>query len=270
MHPEDDEAWRAHVQDLISNRGGVEDQRMREWLIGLTKKTAQNLGLKDQEYPAVFKDVMRDIENVAHGTNARSLSLMLWGGAATLTVRGSRKSKIGKQLERTIVRAALTIIGLSESEGDFRLNMSPDAEVVRETDAEIRTHRGYVRMEVGLIGAGNPEVIGDKIARLDRNEIVLVDLLPSKSTTYKAAGQKGVKLIILRNNHPVEELRRHLCELGVAVQKDEITPEEVKSRVRGMPISSFRLDSLKKEGRPKPKSKKRQKKPASKKKPTRT
>lgn len=37
------------------------------------------------------------------------------------------------------------------------------AKLDRETDAEIRTARGFVRMEVGLIGEGNPEVIGDKV-----------------------------------------------------------------------------------------------------------
>ena len=47
---------------------------------------------------------------------------MLWAGAATLTIRGSRKSSAGKTLERAFLRAGLTVLGLEEGE-DFWLNM---------------------------------------------------------------------------------------------------------------------------------------------------
>jgi len=230
LHPQDDATWKAHVQELISTNS-LEDRRMRLWLIGLTKKTATNLGIRVSDYPSVFNDVMADIESVtADGQERRELALLLWCGTATLTIRGSQKSKIGKSLEVSIARAALTCIGLREERGDFRLNVEADEEVARETDAEVKTPRGFVRVEVGLIGVGNSEVIGDKVGRMDRNGIILMDMIPAKSTAYRTAEIRGVRLIQLRNNHSVEEVRQHLSGLHVPVQEEPIAPAQVEQR----------------------------------------
>lgn len=239
-HPKNNDAWKAHVRELVST-GNLEDRRMRQWLIGLTKKTATNLGVQVADYPTVFDDVMADIEAAAESTtDHRELALLLWCGSATLTIRGSRKAKIGKSLEVSIARAALTSIGLREDRGDFRLNVGADEEVDRETDAEVRTPRGFVRLEVGMIGVGNPEVIGDKVGRMDRNGVILMDMIPAKSTAYRTAEHRGVKLIQLRNNHPVEEVRQHLYGLQVPVQAEGITPDQVEQRVLAMPLSAFK------------------------------
>ena len=94
-------------------------------------------------------------------------------------------------------------------------------------------------MEVGLIGRGNSEVISDKVGRMERNGVILMDILPANSTAYRTAENRGVKLIQLRNNHPVEELRQHLAYLEVNVQEDSISIEEVEKRVLSMPLSAF-------------------------------
>lgn len=225
MYPEDNAEWKAHIRNLVRT-GNLEDQRMRQWLIGLAKKTATNLGIRVSDYPSVFDDVMADIEAaVEYDAERRELALLLWCGTATLTIRGSQKSKIGKSLEVAIARAALTVIGLSEERGDFRLNVEADEEVDRETDAEVRTPRGFVRLEVGLIGVGNSEVIGDKVGRMERNGIILMDMIPAKSSAYRTAEHGGVRLIQLRHNHPVEEVREHLAGLQVPVQTESITRE---------------------------------------------
>ena len=110
MYPEDNAEWKAHIRNLVRT-GNLEDQRMRQWLIGLAKKTATNLGIRVSDYPSVFDDVMADIEAaVEYDAERRELALLLWCGTATLTIRGSQKSKIGKSLEVAIARAALTVI----------------------------------------------------------------------------------------------------------------------------------------------------------------
>ena len=240
QHSGNDEAWKENVRELLRERGkGKAEQDLRRWLIGLTKKTADNLGVKSADYVSVFDQMIADIERTPSDIETRDTALLLWCGAATLTIRGSQKSRIGKALEKSIARAALTIIGLREEAGQFRLNMEADEEVSRETDAEIQTPRGYVRMEVGLIGKGNPEVIGDKVGRMNRNGVILFDTLPAKSAMWNAAEQRGVKLIQLRNNHPVEELRQHLAALRVPVQTEAISPDEVEARVMGMPLAAY-------------------------------
>ncbi len=138
-YPHDDEKWKSAIKELVVE-GSKEDARLRQWLIGLTKKTAENLGIKVSEYPSVFDRMMEKIEAMPE-VHSREMALLLWCGSATLTIRGSQKSKVGKSLERSIAGAALTAIGLAESRGDFRLNILADEEVSRETDAEIRTPR---------------------------------------------------------------------------------------------------------------------------------
>ena len=94
-------------------------------------------------------------------------------------------------------------------------------------------------MEVGLIGEGNPEVIGDKVGRMKRNDIILMDLIPAKSTAYRTAEHAGVRLVQLRNNHPVEEVRQHLAKLNVDVRRNPITPDKVERRVLKLPLRVF-------------------------------
>ena len=237
-HPSDEAAWRTSIKKLLAQSQG-EGQIMREWLIGLTKKTADNLEMSASDYPALFDEMMKRIEQTAKGKARREMALLLWCGTATLTIRGSMKSRTGKALEKILARTALTAIGLDEAKGDFRLNIGADAEVERETDAEIRTHRGFVRMEIGLIGKGNSEVISDKVGRMDRNGIIMLDVLPKDSSAYQTASNRGVCLIQIRNGHPVEALRSHLASLGVPVQEAPISSEEVQERILAMPLSAF-------------------------------
>ena len=237
-HPHDDEKWKSSIREMVE-KGSTDDARLRQWLIGLTKKTADNLGIKVSEYPSVFDRMMEKIE-ATPGVHQRDMALLLWCGSATLTVRGSQKSKVGKSLERAIASAALTTIGLNENRNEFRLNVLADEEVARETDAEIRTPRGFIRLEVGLIGRGNSEVISDKVGRMERNGVVLMDILPKESTAYQTAANSGVRLIQMRNNHPVEELRQHLVGIRVnSVRNYPITPMEVEERIMEMPLNMF-------------------------------
>ena len=74
---------------------------------------------------------------------------------------------------------------------------------------------------------------------MDRNDVILFDTLSASSSMWNTAEQKGVKLIQMRNNHPVEELRRHLSNLNVPVQPASISPDEVEKRVMEMPLQAF-------------------------------
>lgn len=240
QYPQDDDAWRAAIRAMVE-KGTLEDKRKRYWLMGLAKKTAQNLGAKVEDYPAVFDEMMSDVAQVPpiEGMGQRDMALLMWCGAATLTIRGALKSRTGKTLERSIARAALTIIGLNMEDGDFRLNIGADQEVERETDAEVKTPRGYIRIEVGMIGTGNPEVISDKVGRLDRNDVILFDALPPDSQTWETARNNGVVLIQLRNNNSIGILQRHLKTVNVEVEQDCLSSEQIEDRVLAMPLSAF-------------------------------
>ena len=232
----DDEKWKEAIIEEIT---GGDDKNLKYWLLGLTKKTAQNLGVKKAEYPSLFDRMIHEIQSQSENLGIRDSALLIWAGAATLTVRGSQKAKVGKLLEKGIVRAALTIVGLSESNGDFVLNIMPDQEVDRETDAEVRTRRGTVRIDVGMIGEGNPEVIDDKISRVGRNGVVLFDKLSPNSNAWANGERQNVKMIQMRNSNPVEELRSHLGTLGVGVVPDEIPINDIADKVLAIDPSQF-------------------------------
>ena len=72
------------------------------WLLGLTNKTAQNLGVRREERLDYLGEIAQHVKEAASDSTDLSFDdamLMIWAGAATLTIRGSRKSSAGKTLE---------------------------------------------------------------------------------------------------------------------------------------------------------------------------
>ncbi len=164
---------------------------------------------------------------------------MLWAGAATLTIRGSSKSTVGKTLERVFLRVGLSVLGLKEGE-DFWLNMQRDQEVMREVDAELTSRRGRIRIEIGLIERGNQEVIEDKITRVGRGGIVIFDQIGARSNARRTAEAQQVCFIQIRNNRPLSELYAFLKD---KVEKELTEPpmdaEGINSAIGELPDRLF-------------------------------
>lgn len=184
------------------------------WLLGLTNKTAQNLGIRREDRFDYLGEIVQHVKDASEGLPELSFDdamLMIWAGAATLTIRGSRKSSAGKTLEGAFLRAGLTILGLEEGV-DFWRNMQRDAEVPREIDVEIASRRGRIRVEMGLIERGNQEVIEDKIERVGSGGIVIFDQIGPRSNARQTAENRQVCFIQIRNNRPLTELYAFLDE----------------------------------------------------------
>ena len=212
------------------------------WLLGLTNKTAQNLGVRRQDRLDYLEEIARHIQEVTENSPDFSFDdamLMIWAGAATLTVRGSRKSSAGKTLERAFLRAGLTILGLEEGV-DFWLNMQRDAEVPREIDVEITSRRGRIRVEMGLIERGNQEVIEDKIERVGPGGMVIFDRIGPKSNAPQTAENRQVCFIQIRNNRPLTEMHSFLYS---RVSKELVEPppdsESIIAAVNWLPDELF-------------------------------
>ena len=205
-----------HAQWMAAARTELDESEndLAWWLLGLTNKTAQNLGIRRSERFDYLSEVAEHIREIAENNPDLSFDdgmLMLWAGAATLTIRGSRKSTAGKTLERAFLRAGLTILGLEEGT-DFWLNMQRDAEVPREIDVEIASRRGCIRVEMGLIERGNQEVIEDKVTRVGNGGIVIFDQIGPRSNARQTAANHQVCFIQIRNNRPLTELHGFLSE----------------------------------------------------------
>ncbi|MCL4552971.1 MAG: CfrBI family restriction endonuclease [Candidatus Marsarchaeota archaeon] len=228
-----DDAWKENLLTLLSRRRTTQEEKwLRLWLLGLTQKTAVNLGIKSnmyKDYQQVVKTATEEaIKQLKWQPSSIELSteklkrvhlspndsvwLLQIAGAAVLTIRGSKKATAGKRLEKAIARAALNVLGLTEGE-HFWLNVEGDVEVEREIDAEIITKRGRIRMDIALIGTGNQEVSEDKLGRVGRHGIVLVDLLGPTSQVLSNAARHEVQVIQLRNNFALTALYSYLKPL---------------------------------------------------------
>jgi hypothetical protein len=258
--------WQEKLLALVSRKGASKAEKwLRFWLLGLTQKTAVNLGIKSsmhRDYQRMAKATtvevvqqlgweLSTIELVTEQLRRASLSpsdsiwLLQIAGAAVLTIRGSKKSIAGKRLEKAIARAALNVLGLTEGD-HFWLNVERDQEVEREVDAEILTRRARIRMDIALIGTGNQEVSEDKLARVGRHGVVLVDILGPKSQVLKNAARHEIKVIQLRNNFALNELYVHLQPLvppGVSLRKPPANEKRLKQLLEDLPDSVFALPS---------------------------
>ncbi len=218
------------------------DRDLALWLLGLTHKTAQNLSVKKADRLDYLREVVAHVKKFTDENPQLpqdTALLMLWAGASTLTVRGSRKSTVGKTLEKAFVRAGLTLLGLQEG-SDFWLNMQSDDEVDREIDVEIASNRGRIKMEIGLIGQGNQEVIADKVGRVGAGGIVIFDQLGPRSNAWETARRERVCFVQIRNNRPLTQMYEFLE--GKATQALEIppsTPLDIEEAVDELPDHLF-------------------------------
>ncbi len=239
---------------------------MRLWLAGLTNKTAENLTLsssKDTKELESFIDKMLSLcDEVSKNKNwpsgnitidlrnqsqnsiekldlAESLWFLQMIGAASSTVRGSNKALYGKRLERAFLRSGLELLGLQMNES-YWLNIERDKEVDREADGEVETKRGRVRIDIGLIGQGNQEVPEDKLSRVGRNGIVIVDRLGRQSAVLNTAQRLGVKLVQIRHNFPMSEIYEHLRPITrKSIRTPGATKEALQKQLDLLPDEVF-------------------------------
>lgn len=241
--------WKAKiVQDLMDTRHRTDEQKdLLLWLVGLTQKTSKNLGIQNRDLPTVMQELQEYIGDLLDKINRYDdmdkAWLLMMAGSATLNIRGSDKSKVGKVLEGVIIRSILSILGLKENV-DYWMNIDRDELVERETDCEIRTKRGRIRVEVGLISSGNQEVVEDKISRVGKQGVVLFDKVGTNTRIYNTADSHNVKLIQIRGNQPLVEMYRHLLPLvDITLNEPPELEEKIKEAIYNLPANIFSLDT---------------------------
>jgi hypothetical protein len=237
------------LKELINIQKKTPEQRdLIFWMLGTTRKGAVNLGIEKEDYSEVLSEMIKYckalLQNIKKTKEIDDAWLFMMAGSATLNIRGSDKSKIGKQIEGVIVKAILTLLGLEQGKS-FWMNIQRDLEVEREADAEIATRRGRVRIEVGLIAQGNQEVIEDKIGRVGRNGIVFFDKIGARSRIHQTAMNAGVKLIQIRGNQPLVEAYRHIQPLvDITLNEPPELEKKLRSMINALPENIFDINSI--------------------------
>ncbi len=237
--------WQAQLFNQLSGMRSESARDLSSWLLGLTRKTADNLDVSAADYPAFLTEASHQCESLLARIGKQEWAddawLLLMAGSATLSVRGSRKAKIGKGIEKRFLKTALTILGFELSR-NFWIGIERDREVGRETDGEIETRRGRVRVEVALIARGNQEVIEDKINRVGRNGIVICDRLGTRSRVIDSARRESVKLIQIRHCEALVELKNYLDPIAqITLNEPPHTEGEADARLAAFSDTFFTI-----------------------------
>lgn len=145
-----------------------------------------------------------------------SESLLVINALATkkIQIRGGAWSSIGKKVEKPLIDKLCELAGVPATNIDnthFVKNKSKAFD--REVDYKLISKTGKVyRIEVKLMGKGNPESADATIAR-DSN-IFVADTLSQQNCNQLAA--RGVKYLILKGNrNSLNDFRKILTELDI-------------------------------------------------------
>ena len=133
--------WRKKLFEEIESipHKEKEEKNLLLWLLGLTHKTASNNTIRKEDFEEYLNEATARYDSLLSTLKDDEQKdkawLLLMAGSATLNVRGSQKSTIGKKLENILVKTMLTLLGF-EHEDNFWMNVGRDEEVSREVDAE--------------------------------------------------------------------------------------------------------------------------------------
>lgn len=283
----------AEAVDRLKNRRGSskDDLWLCQWILGLTNKSVQNV-LRDD--PTKLDNYLQEFEEAlsrasssaaaAFGEMEMVLSIgdksakFDWEdftriattiGAKTLTIRGSEKSMLGKLFERLILGSALQILGFKRasdsnsrsksrlfwlSDGKGRDRTTSDS---REWDATVLIEPGkIVRIDIGFIGKGNPEIARDKLSRYarqverygkmhDSRTIIIVDRLPATQSTQAIAFAGGVDIIQMSMQFWIKNLAQRIqiyCpsyKHPILNMSESRISEYLQERLESIPIQEF-------------------------------
>lgn len=184
--------------EILQQKGNSKAERwMAQWLLGLNDKAFQNV-LRDNPdalsnyrewYIKTCQEVVDNYQRES-GTLTGELRLQSGDvakinwlfllylsntiGAQTLAIRGSEKSTYGKLFEKLILGSLLHILGfklVNEDNPDRlrRVFWLSSRKEKRESDATVLYEAGKgVRIDIGFIGRGNPEISLDKVSRFEK------------------------------------------------------------------------------------------------------
>jgi hypothetical protein len=247
------EGFRENMSNIVSDelrhsKLSTEEKLYLEWMLGLTKKSIQNVMRGEEE---TTKQYLLDLEksllnsstqltktfgnlegiiNIGKDffwVNWKSLLQIFTAiGTQTLALRGSEKSMYGKLFEKLILGSLLTILGfehIEESNTDkmkkvFWLSSRGDK---RESDATLLYKPGVgVRFDIGFIGPGNTEISLDKVSRFERemefgrkkhfmSTIVIIDRIGANSRIADMAKRINGRIVQMSMSQWITEI----CEI---------------------------------------------------------
>lgn len=220
----------------LKGRNSKYDRWILEWLLGLTDKAVQNILRDDPKelnryksnFDKAIKESLYSLQNDFGEIRGKiicdegevkidwALLIRIFQaiGAQTLTIRGSEKSMYGKVFEKLLLGTLLEMLGfrfIDRRKPPRRIEKCfwlSEREERRESDATLIYKPGKgVRLDIGFIGRGNPEISLDKVSRFEReielgnkthymNTYIIIDRIGRRSRVEALA--KEIKADIIQ------------------------------------------------------------------------
>ena len=227
---------------LLESEFHTKDKYMPYWLAGLGQKMAQTIGIKQHELGTYFQRLIDHIHTINQTDlpNEQAL-LMLWGSVATMTLKGSWDSAKGKRLEKPFFRVIFHLLQLEEGK-DYRLGIPSDMLRHRETDCEVYSKKGQIKIELTLSQKGNPESSGDKVSRLSPGDVVICDQIGDTSKIKDAIAAKCIKMIQIRHGDVVKDLYEYLKDKVDQITSPPHPGDSYRSVIAKLPEAIFMIE----------------------------
>ena len=217
--------WLDKIISDFAVKSGEEAKRLLMWFTSLNEKTVRNiagstkkevivdLGKQNLEAIKLLVNKMINQEDnkiypllsIKFGDEivkfTHEETLLLFSSIATmkLTIQGGRWSRIGILAEKALLYTLFKLLKVPESSfilDKQRLsNLSKVMKTERDVDGVVINNEGkYIKIEVKLLGIGNPEISDEAIAR--QPDLFITD--QSTDKMEKELRKKGIFTIVLR------------------------------------------------------------------------
>lgn len=207
----------------------------REVCVDLGKKNVESINelIKELEYNDIPKIEIKIKHkgNEVTLTERESLILLNTISATKLTLQGGAWSEVGKKVEKRLLFAIFEMMSLDNNSYILVPEKMKSKGLVgnREVDAVIfkdKDGKKLIRIELKLLGIGNPEIGDEALAR--GVELFLTDRMTPMM--IEEGKKKGIRFIELRDSQALIKIYEYLKSEGIKVSKPSL--ENIEEQVK--------------------------------------
>lgn len=220
--------------ELLNKKIHTKYKPIYNWLVGITGKQTENVlrGDFSKDFDELVEKTSAILqENSKNSDSLDLLYILMVAGAQTLTIRGSEKSLHGKYFEKLILGCIFQLIGFKlvkskdhpvQIQKLFFLSSQDDEN--RECDATLINENKAIKVDIGFIGKGNPEITLDKVSRFNKEAeifgnnvnvktMVIVDTIGRGSRLYEDAKRINTSVFCMSEPNWVLKLATEISEI---------------------------------------------------------
>ena len=260
--------WITNIIEEFKRKRGKENKFKLLWFCGLNEKTVKNMtgsskkevileiGKKNIEAlrtlinyrnsPYEFRIIIKKDDESIELDNFESLVFLNIISTMKLTIQGGAWSEVGKKTEKALLHVIFNLLKIPEENYLLIFDEMKEKGFIenREIDAIIfNKNKEVIKIELKLLGIGNPEIGDEAIAR--GVDLFLVDKITDMMKIESE--KKGITVIEFKKNDSLNELYEFFKRRDVPCEKPEIPEKEkIKELLKNFNYSKEKIILLKK------------------------